>query len=154
MGPRPSATCFAAWVDALVPGGGAPSRCPGTSTSRAIGCWHELAADPRFAAATAGVEQPAAEDASTYLADFGRLGCQVDAWETTYLHVLAGPDPVLSWISGTGARPVLQALSPEQREVFEREYAALLRTAYPPQPFGTVLPFRRVFVVAHKALGA
>ncbi len=145
---------FAAWVDALVPGGWFAFQVPGNFDEPSHRLLADLAADSRFAAATAGVEQPAAEDASTYLADLSRLGCQVDAWETTYLHVLAGPDPVLSWISGTGARPVLQALSPEQRAVFEHEYAALLRTAYPPQPFGTVLPFRRVFVVARKALGA
>nr|MBA2772689.1 trans-aconitate methyltransferase [Nocardioidaceae bacterium] len=78
------------------------------------------------------------------------LGCEVDAWETTYLHVLAGADPVFAWISGTGARPILQALSDEQREVFVSEYKALLRVAYPEQPHGTVLPFRRVFVVARR----
>ena len=41
--------------------------------------------------------------------------------------------PCSRWISGTGARPVLQALSDGQREVFVREYKALLRDAYPPQ---------------------
>ena len=34
------------------------------------------------------------------------LGCEVDAWETTYLHVLRGPDPVLSWVRGTVLLPV------------------------------------------------
>lgn len=109
-----------------------------------------LASDPRFAAATAGIEWPSAHEAATYLGDLSVLGCRVDAWETTYLHVLTGPDPVFAWISGTGARPVLQALSAPQREVFELEYKALLRTAYPVEAFGTLLPFRRIFVVAHK----
>ena len=44
-----------------------------------------------------------------------QLGLAVDAWETTYLHVLDGTDPVFRWISGTGARPVLQALGDDQR---------------------------------------
>lgn len=111
---------------------------------------HTLAADPRFEAATRCVERPSAYDAATYLSDLVALGCRVDAWETTYLHVLAGPDSVFRWISGTGARPVLQALDDEQRTVFETDYRAMLREAYPPQDFGTVLPFRRVFVVAQK----
>jgi trans-aconitate 2-methyltransferase len=72
----------------------------------------------------------------------------VDAWETTYLHVLQGEDPVFTWISATGARPTLQALPDQVRTVFVEEYRALLRDAYPAGPHGTVLPFRRVFVVA------
>ena len=45
-----------------------------------------------------------------YLELFTRLGWQADVWETTYLHVLKGDDPVFSWISSTGARPIIQAL--------------------------------------------
>jgi trans-aconitate methyltransferase len=30
------------------------------------------------------------------------------------------------------------------------EYRDRMRQAYPPRPFGTMLPFRRVFVVAHR----
>lgn len=112
---------------------------------------YQLAADPRFATATTGLERPAAPDASTYLAALTRLGLEVDAWKTTYLHVLTGPDPVFRWISGTGARPVLQALSDSQRAQFEPEYKEMLRQAYPEQDHGTVLPFRRTFVVAHKS---
>ena len=85
----------------------------------------------------------------------------MDAWETTYLHVLstrADPDPVFTWVSGTGARPTLQALEAESaglRGEFEEELKARLRTAYPPSDRGRVLlPFRRVFVVARVSRGA
>jgi len=81
------------------------------------------------------------------------LGCTVDAWETTYLHVLRGEDPVFTWISGTGARPTLQALAaadPALGREFEVELRRRLRTAYPETGHGVVLPFRRVFVVARK----
>ena len=50
-----------------------------------------------------------------YLDTLAALGCTVDAWETTYLHVLTGPDPVFTWVSGTGARPTLQALPDDLR---------------------------------------
>jgi trans-aconitate 2-methyltransferase len=132
----------------LAAGGWLAFQVPGNFDEPSHRLLHRLASDPRFAAATAGVERPAAFDAATYLADLAALGLRVDAWETTYHHVLTGPDPVFTWISGTGARPVLQALDDEQRDLFVTEYKALLRNAYPPQPFGTVLPFRRVFVVA------
>jgi len=51
-------------------------------------------------------------------ADYAELltgaGCEVDAWETTYLHILQGENPVLEWYQGTGLRPVLAALGAEQ----------------------------------------
>ncbi len=102
----------------------------------------------RFAAHTTGVARPAAHDPGVYAAALLDLGLSVDAWETTYLHLLQGPDPVFAWISGTGARPVLQALPAGLREEFTREYQAVLRAAYPRGRHGTVLPFRRTFVVA------
>ena len=55
-------------------------------------------------------------------------------WETTYLHVLRGPDPVFTWVSGTGARPTLQALPDDLRPQFEAEFKARLAAAYPPGP--------------------
>lgn len=59
---------------------------------------------------------------------------------------------MLDWAKGTALRPALTALAddPEAREEFLTEYRALLRTAYPSAPYGTVLPFRRLFVVAVK----
>jgi trans-aconitate 2-methyltransferase len=72
----------------------------------------------------------------------------VDAWETTYLHVLRGEDPVVEWYRGTGLRPVLAALDAGQAAAFLAEYRERVAKAYPAAPYGTVLPFRRVFVVA------
>jgi trans-aconitate 2-methyltransferase len=111
----------------------------------------ELSADPRYAPMLTDVAWPAAADAADYLDDLAGLGCSVDAWETTYLHVLSGPNPVFRWISGTGARPVLQALPEDRRALFVSEYQKLLNEAYPARSYGTVLPFRRVFVVARIA---
>lgn len=93
------------------------------------------------------VSRPAAE----YLDALARLGCKVDAWETTYAHILTGPDPVLEWVKGTALRPVLDALPDDDvRAEFLSELAPRLREAYPSRPYGTPFPFRRVFVVAQK----
>jgi trans-aconitate 2-methyltransferase len=137
-------------VDALSADGWLAVQVPGNFAERSHQLLRGLAADERFADATRDVSYPDAFDAATYLCDLAKLGCQVDAWETTYLHVLRGEDAVFRWISGTGARPVLQALSGDQREQFVREYKAALRAAYPAAGFGTVLPFRRVLVVARR----
>lgn len=73
----------------------------------------------------------------------------VDLWETTYLHVLAGDDPVVEWTKGTALRPVLAALDDNERAGFLADYAARLRRAYPKRADGkTLFPFRRLFVVA------
>lgn len=113
----------------------------------------ELAATAPYAEHTAGVARPSAHGPGTYLEALLGSGYvdHADCWETTYRHVLTGADPVFDWISGTGARPVLEALPADLRASFERAYKAALREAYPPGPHGTVLPFRRVFAVARVA---
>lgn len=137
-------------LDTVAPGGWFAFQVPGNFAEPSHRLLHALAKDPRFAKATRGLERAAAFGAADYLADLTALGCAVEAWETSYLHILTGPDPVFRWISGTGARPILEALDEDQRAEFVAEYKQSLNAAYPAQPFGTVLPFRRIFVVAHK----
>ena len=70
-------------------------------------------------------------------------------WETEYLQVLEGADPVKEWTKGTALRPLLAALPADQAEAFEEDYAARLRQAYPVRADGrTLFPFRRLFVLA------
>jgi trans-aconitate 2-methyltransferase len=108
----------------------------------------DLAAEPPYAEFANGVAEPDAHDARTYLEALTALGCEVDAWETTYLHVLTGEDPVFSWISGTSLRPTVQALPEPLRPQFEAELRRRLREAYPVRDGRVTLPFRRVFVAA------
>jgi trans-aconitate 2-methyltransferase len=136
---------FARW---LRPGGWLAFQVPGNFGSPSHTLLREMAADRRFAEHTSDVAWPDSHDPDVYLARLFALGLRPEAWETTYQHVLTGPDPVLRWISSTGARPALQALPQDLRAEFEQEYGAALREAYPAQEFGTVLPFRRVFAVA------
>jgi trans-aconitate 2-methyltransferase len=140
-------------VGALAPGGWLAFQVPGNFDAPSHQLLYELAERADYAPHLAQVQtrRPATAEPETYLSDLASLGCTVNAWETTDLHVLSGPDPVCRWISGTGARPILQALPAELRPGFETEYRALLNQAYPSQPYGTVQPFRRIFVVAHRA---
>jgi trans-aconitate 2-methyltransferase len=138
-------------VAAVRPGGWLAFQVPGNFDEPSHTIRSELAAEPAFAAYTSGVAVPASHDPATYLDALTRAGCRVDAWETTCLHVLTGPDPVFTWVSGTGARPTLQALPEGVREEFESEFRRRLAAAYPTREDGTVvLPFRRVFVVAQR----
>lgn len=80
-------------------------------------------------------------------------GVTVDVWETTYLQVLTGDDPVVEWTSGTFLRPLLAALedSPALRTEFLDDYQEAMRRAYPQRADGkTVFEFPRLFEVATK----
>ena len=75
----------------------------------------------------------------------------IDIWDTDYLQVLEGEDAVLSWVKGTALVPILTNLSATDAERFLESLALRLRQAYPPEPGGgTLLPFRRRFVVAKR----
>jgi trans-aconitate 2-methyltransferase len=137
-------------VATVVPGGWFAFQVPGNFEEPSHTIRRELAAEPAYVEHTAGVATPEAHDAATYLRALTDLGCEVDAWETTYLHVLQGADAVFNWVSGTGARPTLEALPTDLRPPFEAEFKRRLRAAYPARDGSVVLPFRRVFVVARR----
>ena len=131
------------WLAIQVPGNfGAPSHT----------LMRELAASPRWRDQLGDVLRGDTwvAEPSVYAEILLGAGLAVDVWETTYLHLLQGEDPVLEWVRGTGLRPVLAALSPDEAEQYERVYAAMLREAYPPGLGGTLFPFRRIFAVAHR----
>lgn len=137
------------WPGLLSPGGWLAFQLPGNYDQPSHAILLELVSSERWRGLLAGVAlNRQAADPAGYLDLLAGAGCSVDAWETTYLHVLHGPDPVVEWYRGTGLRPVLAALDPGQAERFVAEYSQRIRAAYPPAPYGTVLPFRRVFVVA------
>ena len=144
---------LAAWVGHLSPGGWLALQVPGNFASPSHQTLFALAAEKPWADHLARPvrQRPSAPDPEDYLDVLSAAGCRVDAWETTYLHVLDGDDAVFEWIKGTGARPVLQALPDDLRPAFEDAYRERLRAAYPQRPSGhTVLPYRRVFAVAHR----
>ncbi len=92
--------------------------------------------------------QPVAEPGFYYDLLVPRVAA-LDIWETEYLHVLEGADPVVRWTSGTALKPLLDALGERERADFVADYAARMRVAYPPRPDGkTLFPFRRLFILA------
>jgi trans-aconitate 2-methyltransferase len=137
-----------ALLDRVRPGGWLAFQVPGNFDEPSHTIRRDLADEAPYAQHTRDITTPASHDPQVYLDALAGLGCTVDAWETTYLHVLTGEDPVFTWVSGTGARPTLHALPDGLREEYVAEFKARLRAAYPQQPHGVVLPFRRIFVVA------
>ncbi len=89
------------------------------------------------------------EDTITYYDLLASRAKTLDIWETEYLHVLEGLEPVLEWVKGTGLRPILNGLGERDRANFLAEYGRRLRVAYPARADGrTLYPFRRLFIVA------
>src|SRR5579875_415446 len=141
------------WARGLPAEGWLAFQVPGNFAAPSHALMRSLASSPRWADALAGVLRIADPVASPdeYAALLLDAGLVVDVWETTYLHVLPGDDPVLEWLRGTGLRPVLAALSADEGAAFEAEFAVLLRGAYPATAHGTLFPFRRIFAVGHRA---
>lgn len=77
------------------------------------------------------------------------VGFEIDAWETTYVHRLAGDDAVLQWLRATAFRPYVAALG-DEAEDWVAELAARLRAEYRERNGRVTFPFRRRFVVAHR----
>jgi trans-aconitate 2-methyltransferase len=132
-------------------GGTLAIQMPGNFDAPSHTLMRAVAADGPWAQALAAVLRPdPVQPLAFYAETLLGLGFSVDAWETTYLHVLHGADPVLAWVRGTALRPVLGALGPDQAAAFVARYAERLRAAYPAGPAGTLFPFRRVFFVARR----
>jgi trans-aconitate 2-methyltransferase len=142
---------IAKWPGMLTPGGWLAFQLPGNFDQPTHAILLDMARSARWRGQLGDLRLTRqARDPREYLDLLAGAGCTVDAWETTYLHVLQGPDPVVDWYRGSGLRPVLAALTDEQVDEFVAEYGALIRGAYPAESWGTVLPFRRVFVVAQR----
>jgi trans-aconitate 2-methyltransferase len=146
------------WISTLRGGGALAFQVPSNVDSGAAGVFRAVVARPRWAdllasvAASWGPSQSGGviRSGGEYVDLLAGAGHRVDAWETTYFHLLPGEDPVLEWYSGTGLRPFLDALTPGDHAEFRAEVAEALREAFPPRDYGTVLPFRRLFVIAYR----
>jgi trans-aconitate 2-methyltransferase len=139
------------WAGQLAPGGWLAFQLPGNFDSPSHVIVKDLAESPRWRGLLAEAElNRQAGDPGHYVELLAGDGYEIDAWETTYLHVLPGDNPVVEWTKGTTLRPVLALLDEEQAEEFTAEYSRRVRDAYHHGSFGTIFPFRRVFAVVRR----
>jgi trans-aconitate 2-methyltransferase len=143
---------LASWAVALPPAGWLAFQVPGNFDSFSHTLMRSLAESRRWASSLTGILRhgDAVGTPEEYAGILLAAGLVADVWETTYVHVLQGPDPVLEWVRGTALRPIMAALPPASYRLFEDEFAAQLRNAYPATPHGTLFPFRRIFAVGHR----
>ncbi|OEV29726.1 hypothetical protein AN219_14875 [Streptomyces nanshensis] len=132
---------FPAWVDALPSGGVLAFQVPGNFDAPSHTLLLELRNSPRWRGRLGSASRNGSVlDPAEYLAALDSLGCETDAWETTYAQLLRPRDPsagagvppggtparsdgekregapqdgnpVLDWVKGTALRPVLTLLA-------------------------------------------
>lgn len=143
---------LARWSAALRPGGVLAVQVPANFAAPSHQHLYALAESRPWRDRLGRLRRGAVLPLVEYVRLLRSLGLEVDAWETTYLHALEGERPVLEWMKGTALRPLLAALSPPEQETFLAAYAAALERSYPSSAPGVLFPFRRLFMVARRAL--
>ncbi|MDF5754825.1 trans-aconitate 2-methyltransferase [Spongiactinospora sp. TRM90649] len=143
------------WVDGLAPGGWLAFQVPGNFEAPTHATVRELCRSPAWRDRLGDLARyDPVGTPSEYLDLLAGLGCGVDAWETTYVHVLPGEDAAFNWVSGTALRPLFERLGEgPEREAFAADCRKVLGAAYPRRSYGTPFEFRRVFVVARRPPG-
>jgi trans-aconitate 2-methyltransferase len=143
------------WARQLSPGSWLAVQVPGNFTAASHRALYATAEEPRWRALLDGVLRDApVSDAVGYADLLTGADCQVDAWETTYVHLLpasgAADHPVLTWMEGTALRPVRAALGGGGGawEAFRTDLGRRLGQAYPIRDGLVYYPFHRVFFVA------
>ena len=146
------------WAGELPTGSWLAVQVPGNFDAASHRTLRAVAADPRWARLLVPLLREAPVlDVGDYAAILTDAGCAVDAWESSYLHLLpaSGTEhPVLTWLEGTALRPMRAALG--DGSVWSEFRAALaegLCAAYPVRAGRVHLPFRRIFLVAQTGAG-
>jgi trans-aconitate 2-methyltransferase len=141
---------FPALLAGLAPGGALAVQMPRNFSAPSHTAISEAALGGPWRARLEPLLRPApVRDPDFYYGVLAPRVAALDVWETEYLQVLDGPDPVKEWTKGTWLRPLLDALEEPERGRFEARYAELVARAYPRRADGhTLFPFRRLFIVA------
>lgn len=145
-------TLIESWARALPSGAWFAMQVPGNFDAPSHRALRAIAyRDPYAGTLGEIVREAPVDDAAGYAALLTGVGAGVDAWETTYVHLLpeAGADhPVLRWMEGTALRPVKAALDDAAWADFRAALGARLAAEYPARNGFVAFPFRRIFVVA------
>jgi trans-aconitate 2-methyltransferase len=138
-------------VEQLAPGGSLAVQMPDNFDQPSHVLMRKVAARAPFVDKLAGANA-ARETIGAFADYYAALTSRcagIDIWRTTYVHALAGADAIVEWVKGTGLRPFLSPLAPDEKQAFLAQYHDEIADAYPPLADGRVLlPFPRLFIVA------
>jgi trans-aconitate 2-methyltransferase len=147
---------LAALMEQLSPGGVLAVQMPDNLGEPSHLAMDETGADGPWSHGFAGgrIRRARLPAPAAYLQRLQGLSHSVDVWHTVYYHPMADAQAIVDWVEGTGLRPYLAAVAPEDRDAFRAAYLARIDRAYPPMADGRrVLAFPRLFVVAVRREG-
>lgn len=142
---------LAALMESLRSGGVLAVQMPDNLGEPSHVAMEETGADGPWSAAFSGgrIRRARLPAPAEYLQRLQGMSASVDVWHTVYYHPMADAQAIVGWVEGTGLRPYLAAVAPEERDAFRAAYLKRIDTAYPPMADGRrLLAFPRLFVVA------
>ncbi|KAK4066266.1 uncharacterized protein Triagg1_8098 [Trichoderma aggressivum f. europaeum] len=141
-------------IESLKPGGVFAFQVPDNHTEQTHAAMRAVAENGPWSE-TLGRLKPALGPFQTPLELYNGLKplcSSIDVWHTHYQHPLGGHQEIVEWVKGTGLRPFIDPLDPEQKEGFLAAYLEKLKGLYPSCDDGTVLlRYPRLFFVAVRA---
>ncbi len=134
----------------VAPGGTMAVQMPGMHAAPLRALQPEVARRGPWAELLKGVDSARAIlETGDYWDILRPLCAELDIWETTYTHALTGENAAVQWAMGTSLRPYLDPLPADLRAQFLAAYSEAMAPHYPRRVDGTtLLPFRRVFIIA------
>lgn len=88
---------------------------------------------------------------SEYYDTLAEISSDFNMWETVYFHRMPSHQSIIDWYKGTGLRPYLAALNPNEAKRFESAVLNKVIEAYPAQKNGEIIfRFPRLFFTAIK----
>jgi trans-aconitate 2-methyltransferase len=144
---------FTRLASMLAPAGTLAVQMPDRFQTPSQDAIEAAASDPRWSSSLAGVglHRESARPLVWYVRHLRDLSLAVNAWQTTYVHVLSGENPVLDWLKGTALRPLLARLDSSQADDFLSEVGTRLKATYAPTGSVTFFPMPRLFFVATRS---
>jgi trans-aconitate 2-methyltransferase len=141
---------FPALIDKLTVGGTLAVQMPDNWNEPAQKLMRTVAANGPWAnQLTDAPKRVAREEAGWYYQFLRDKVETLDIWRTTYFHPLSGgAEAIVEWFKGTGLRPYIDALHPDEQKEYLARLTGEIVKAYQIYDDGTVLlPFPRLFII-------
>jgi trans-aconitate 2-methyltransferase len=144
------ATLVPALLDAVADNGALAVQMPRNHDFATHALMRQIAAEGPWRERLAGAREASPVQPPEFYYDLlAPQSSRVILWETNYIQIMDDAPAIIAWLQGTGLRPFLSRLSPEEQTSFLRRYSEALADAFPERSDGRLLlPYPRLFFIA------